>query len=172
MRPLSTLLLVFSLLLTGCEGRAEGKHIQELDNLYTLGQQARQTNLPIMLSFGAEWCDFCHLLNEEVLNPMALGGRYEGKYMYMRYVSIDDDQPIPGIDNQPIIKDKWSDNFDVQVTPTVVFIDGNGKQIAPTIVGVTNVDLYSAMIHESLNIAYQNLNNPLRIPLMADQMKE
>ncbi len=171
MRLLPSLLLTLSFLVSGCESQANEGKIKELTNLHQLAQQAKQTNLPIMLSFGAEWCDFCHLLNTEVLNPMALGKLYEGKYMYMRYVSIDDDQPIPGIDNQPIIKDTWSDEYNVEVTPTVIFINGDGQEVAPQIVGITDIDEFSTLIHQSLNTAYQNMNNPLRIPDFADQIK-
>ena len=143
---------------------------QELTNLQELATISKQNNLPMMLTFVAEWCEFCHLLGSEVLDPMALGGLYEGKYMYMRYVSIDDPEPIPGVDGKPIIKDKWADIYDAELTPTMIFIDSTGKQVAPPIVGIANIEFYTILIHKALNIAYKNMNNPLEIPPFAEDL--
>ena len=162
--------------LTGCANESAAsasqklKIIPELQNLQTLGEQARQKNLPILLAFGAEWCAFCHQLRDEVLNPMMLSGRYEGKYMYMRYVSLDDRNPIPGFDGKPIRKDQWGESYGVDLTPTVLFIDGNGNEVAPRLVGIANIELYAAMIHKALNTAYSKMGNPLRIPAMPEDL--
>ncbi len=175
-----SVLFLFSLVLLKAEAKsgqpsAEGAHSdlvkqKELRNLYALAKKAEQKNLPIMLTFVAEWCDFCHILGSEVLDPMALGGLYEGKYMYMRYVSIDDHEPIPGIDNKPINKDKWSDKYDAELTPTMIFIDSKGNQVAPAIVGIANIELYTTLIHKSLNIAYKKMNNPTKLPPFPDDL--
>ncbi|MDX1796410.1 MAG: thioredoxin family protein, partial [Hydrogenovibrio sp.] len=139
MRIWLTLLFGSMLLIASCEKIAVAEpssvQIKELTNLQTLSQQAKAHNLPIMLAFGAKWCEFCQMLREDVLNPMALSGNYEGKYMFMRYVSLDDRQRIPGMDGQPILKDDWATGYGVDLTPTVLFIDGNGKEVAPRIVG-------------------------------------
>jgi len=137
---------------------------KELYNLHELAKLSEKNNLPIMLTFVAEWCEFCHILGSEVLDPMTLGKLYEGKYMYMRYVSIDDHEPIPGIDNKPINKDKWSDKYDAELTPTMIFIDSKGNQVAPAIVGIANIELYTTLIHKALNIAYKKMGNPMVIP--------
>lgn len=169
----------FSLLhgLSGCASETQAnpttqlKTIPELSNLQTLAQEAKQKNLPILLAFGAKWCGFCHELRSEVLNPMMLSGQYEGKYVYMRYVSLDDSDPIPGLDGKPIIKDQWAESYGVDLTPTVLFIDGDGKEVAPRMVGIPNIELYSAMIHKALNTAYEKMGNPIRIPTMPGDIK-
>lgn len=174
MKIMIPILFLFSLVLFKAEAKsgqpnAEGSHLhsvkqKELSNLYELAKKADKKNLPIMLTFVAEWCEFCHILGSEVLDPMALGKLYEGKYMYMRYVSIDDHEPIPGIDNKPINKDKWSDKYDAELTPTTIFIDSKGNQVGPAIVGIASIELYTMLIHKSLNIAYKKMNNPMSIP--------
>ncbi len=74
------------LFLAGCDkaanasGYAANSKLKELTNLQELATEARERNLPIMLTVGAEWCEFCHILREEVLDPMALGGDYDGKW--------------------------------------------------------------------------------------------
>lgn len=161
------------MLVTSCEQPAQAnptKKIKELTDLQALSAKAKAENLPILISFGAEWCEFCELLKDQVLDPMALGGQYEGKYVFLRYVSIDDPKPIPGVDGKLIEKSKWAYQYGADLTPTVLFIDGDGKEVAPRIIGIANIDLYAALIHKALNIAYQNMNNPLRIPAMPEQL--
>lgn len=181
MRWVSIALVASLFALSGCEqpanansdlphNAAQGGALQELQNLETLGQQAREKNLPIMFAVGAEWCEFCHQLRDEVLSPMALGGDYDGKYMYMRYFSIDDDNPIPGIDGKPMSKAKWAYQKSADLTPTVIFIDGNGNEVAEKIIGIANIELYTTLIHKRLNEAYEKMDNPIRITAMPDQM--
>ena len=180
MRPLLTLFMASLLFLGGCDKSANANSdrynpskLKELTNLQTLAKQSREQNLPIMLTVGAEWCEFCHQLREEVLDPMALGGDYEGRYMFMRYLSIDDHAPIPGLDGSPIIKNKLAYRLNADLTPTVVFIDGHGNEVADKIIGIANIELYTTLIHKRLNQAYQKMNNPLRIdafPTPANQL--
>ncbi len=142
-----------------------------LMDLQALGQESKQQNLPIMLMFTANWCPFCHTLIDEVLDPMILGGQYDGKYMLMRYVDISTSKPIIGIDGKPIKKRVWAESFRADLVPTILFLDGEGKEVAPRIIGIANIEFYPALIHRNLNIAYKNMNNPLRIPVVPNLMK-
>ena len=163
---LSALLLSLSLPQTFAQSDHPGKTLPELMNMQTLGAEAKQKNLPIMLMFGAEWCEFCHQLTEEVLDPMVLSQSYEGKYLFMRHVGIDENPLIPDFQGKPTEKRVWADKLGADLTPTVIFVDGNGKEVAPRIVGIANIEFYPLLIHKNLNIAYQNMGNDLRIPVM------
>jgi thioredoxin-related protein len=117
-----------------------------------------------MLMFGAEWCEFCQQLVEEVFNPLAMRGNYDGKVVLMRHVGVDEQERIPGLDGEPIKKSQWAYKLNADLTPTVIFIDGRGKEVAPRIVGIANIHMYAGVIHRNLNIAYEKMGNPLRIP--------
>lgn len=160
-------LIVFSLFLLLFSGLSSAhrseSHFKELDDLSVLSQQAKSANLPIMLMFGAEWCEFCEILDQEVLSPMALSGDYEGKFMFMRHVGVDERAPIPGFNGDPIIKHEWAYELDADLTPTVIFLDWRGYEVGRRIVGISNYELFSVMIHQSLNQAFKVLNNPIRI---------
>lgn len=140
-------------------------HFKELQNLQQLAQTSKQTGLPILLMFGAEWCEFCTELIEQVLEPMAMGQNYDGKVLLMRHVGVDQHDKIPGFDGELIEKSKWAYQLNADLTPTVLFLDSSGKEVAPRIVGITNTHLYAGIIHRNLNIAYKNMNNPYRIPV-------
>ncbi|MEA3405525.1 MAG: thioredoxin family protein [Pseudomonadota bacterium] len=144
---------------------AENSQFKELKNLQQLAQESKQTGLPIMLMFGAEWCEYCHELIEQVFNPMAMGQSYDGKVVHMRHVGVDQEDLILGFNGVWLKKSKWAYQLDADLTPTVLFLDGDGREVAPRIVGITNTHLYAGVIHRNLNIAYKNMNNPYRIPV-------
>lgn len=169
---LSALLLSLSATQVVAKSGQPGQKLPELMNMQTLGEQAKQKNLPIMLMFGAEWCEFCHQLTYEVLDPMTVSQRYEGKYVFMRHVGIDLNPLIPDFQGKPTEKRVWAEKLGADLTPTMLFMDGNGKEVAPRIVGISNIEFYPLLIHKNLNIAYQNMGNDLRIPVVPNQMKQ
>lgn len=141
---------------------------KELTNLAQLAETSNQTGLPILLMFGATWCEYCEELIEQVFEPIARGGNYDGKVVLMRHVGVDEQKRIPGFDGKLIKKSEWAYQLNADLTPTVLFLDGNGKEVAPRIVGITNTHLYAGLIHDKLNIAYKNMNNPFRLPITPD----
>lgn len=161
-------------LLTGCNFPAQAAkhaHFKELQNLQDLAMQSKQQRLPILVMFGAEWCEFCQQLNEEVFTPMALNGLYEGKVVLMRHAGVDEDQPIPGWNGQLINKSNWAYALDADLTPTVLFFDGEGKEVAPRIVGISEITLYAGIIHQNLNIAYRNMGLDKQIPITPELLE-
>ena len=138
---------------------------KELKNLQTLAEKSKRLKLPIMLMFGAEWCEYCQQLNEFVFNPMMLGKLYEERVVLMRHVGVDESTPIPDWNGQQINKTQWAYFLNADLTPTVLFFDANGKEVAPRIVGISEITLYAGLIHERLNIAYKNMQLDKKIPV-------
>jgi len=147
-------------------------NFKELTNLQQLAKKSEQLKLPIMLMFGAEWCDFCEVLQESVIDPMILGGLYEGKVVLMRHVGVDEPDPIPSWDGTLIDKAKWAYALDADLTPTVLFFDANGREVGPRIIGISAITLYTGLIHQSLNIAYKNMGLTKRIPVTPELLEK
>lgn len=147
-------------------------HLKELGDMQALGKKSDDTDLPIMLLFGAEWCEYCELLVEQVFDPMVLGGLYDGKVVHMRHVGVDQDKPIKDWNGNLIKKDKFAYNLDADLTPTVLFLDGSGNEIAPRIVGIQEVTMYTNVIHRSLNLAYLTMGSKMRIPVNVDLLEK
>ncbi|GKT11381.1 MAG: hypothetical protein ISEC1_P0345 [Thiomicrorhabdus sp.] len=72
--------------------------------------------------FGAEWCDYCQLLKEEVIVPMAASGLYDGKVVLMRHVGVDEPDPILHWNDQKLKKSKWAYQINADITPTIIFL--------------------------------------------------
>ncbi len=168
--PLLSLLIIFGLsgghtvhaqsnLLTSSHAQ-----FKEVANLKTLGERAAAQQQPILLMFSAQSCEYCNLLIEEVLNPMVVSGLYDEKIMLMRHVSIDDPTPILDWNGNLIKKSQWAYQLNSDLTPTVLFVDATGKEVAPRIVGISEITLYSGLVHQRLNTAYQTMGLAKRIP--------
>lgn len=138
--------------------------IKELENLQSLAEKSKQQALPIMLMFGAEWCEYCQVLKEQVFNPMALSGLYDEKVVLMRHVGVDEPKPIFDWYGRLIQKGKWAYQLNADLTPTVLFLDGFGREVAPRIVGISEITLYAGIIHQNLNTAYKNMGLKKQIP--------
>ncbi|WP_029933397.1 thioredoxin family protein [Thiomicrospira pelophila] len=164
-------LVLSSLILAGCDREAQANNLKEMDDFAWTAQQAREKNIPIMIMFTAEWCDFCHQLKREVLNPMLLGGLYEDYAVIMRQVSVDSSAPLKFSDTETIAKQDFAKLYNADITPTLIFVDSRGLPVGDRIVGVSDTQLFAAMIHRSINQAYEKMGNPMELPASPEQMR-
>ncbi|WP_319380490.1 thioredoxin fold domain-containing protein [Thiomicrorhabdus sp.] len=146
--------------------------IEELENLQALAVQSQQQQLPIMLMFGAEWCEYCEQLRQEVLDPMVAGGLYEGKVVLMRHVGVDERAPLLEWSGHSVKKADWAYQLDADLTPTILFFNSRGQEVAPRIVGIAEITLFTNVIHRSLNIAYRNMGLDKQIPPTAELLEK
>ena len=142
-------------------------NFSELQNMQSLAVQAKQLQRPIMLLFKADWCEYCELLHEAVLAPMALSGLYND-YVIVRYVSVDDDKTIGDWQGKSVNKATLAYHLNADLTPTVVFLNHKGKEVAPRIVGIQEITLYTNVIHRNLNLAYASMGISTRIPVTVE----
>lgn len=173
MIKLLTTLSVSLVLLVGCcdrQAQANTK-LQEMDDFHWIAQQARADNIPIMIMFTAAHCEFCHILTDSVLDPMILGGLYDGYAMYMRKVSTDRHRYIKFNENETIGKRQFARMYNADITPSVIFVNANGIPVAEPLIGVMDSQLYAGLIHQRLNQAYERMGNPMRLPVSPEDMR-
>ncbi len=168
---LLTFILGFGLILSHTQADSRG-HFKELQDLQKLGEESEKRGLPILLMFGAQWCEYCEQLNEQVFNPMMIGGLYDGKVVLMRHVGVDEQQPIPDWSGKSITKAQLAYRLDADLTPTVLFLNSSGKEVAPRIIGIQEISMYTNVIHRNLNIAYKNMGLKKRIPVTAELLEQ
>lgn len=142
--------------------------VKEVKDFSKLGVRSHEARLPILLMFSAEHCSYCVKLEEDFLKPMLRSGDYDDKVL-IRKVKIDGFDSVRDFDGNKIDASKFADRYKVYVTPTVVFIDGDGAQLAPKRVGLSTPDFYGGYLDQSINTALDVLrrNKPLRVKLSA-----
>ena len=157
-----TLLLA---LLGGCQSAASSTATLPLaQNLAATARAAAVKAVPIVVMFEARWCEFCHILREEVLDPMAGNTQdYEGRIAFFRRVSIDSDRPVVDFDGHTTTHRTLGERYEIDVTPTVLLFDPAGR-VLKRIVGLPGgtVETYGDTLFAAIEAATEQLRKGLK----------
>ncbi len=128
-------------------------------DLQQLGDQALSRELPILLTFTSLICSYCELLEQDFLQPMLLSGEYRDRVMIRKL------EPGPGtsvtdFNGKKIMASELSSRYRVFVTPTLLFVDGNGKELAERIVGINTPELFGGYLDDCIETALLHLRDP------------
>lgn len=129
-----------------------GKVIPEATDLKVLGELARQKQLPIMLMVSQEDCPYCVLLKSDILNPMMISGDYVDRVI-MAELRIDHGGSITDFDGKSISPRDVAARYNSTFSPTLLFLDANGRQVRKRMIGVNTIEMYGYYVDESIDAA-------------------
>ena len=109
-----------------------------------------------IIMFGAENCPFCFEMKDLYLEPMLTDPDYTPKVV-IREVEIDKDTPMVDFEGNKTLQSVYARRFGVYLTPTLVFLDSHGKQMAKKIVGLGNENYFSYYLDEAINNALKKI---------------
>lgn len=148
---------------------ADAEHkVARVSDFSLLGTQLREKNLPLLLMFSAEHCGYCVKLESDFLQPMLISGDYTERTL-IRKLDISNYTKIRDFDGNELTPAEFADRYNVSVTPTVVFLDGHGNQLAPKRVGLTTPDFYAGYLDESIATAQGVLKSTQSMRAGVDQ---
>lgn len=130
----------------------------DLPQIKDLRQEARQSQekrLPILVMFSAEHCTFCVRIEEDFLKPMHNGGFYNDKVL-IRRVKLGNGS-VNDFDGSRISANELAQRYDVSVTPTLIFIDGQGRQLTQKLVGLSTPELYGGYLDQAIDTSLDRL---------------
>ncbi len=133
--------------------------IKQADNFDALGRAARDTGKVIMLEMSAPYCGYCRTLEEEIIKPMLRNDDFD-RQVFIRKLDISSNDNIIDFNGSKTTPAQLASRYRVFVTPTLIFIDGNGREASPRILGVNTLEFYGGYVDEALNEAYRKINNP------------
>jgi thioredoxin-related protein len=120
------------------------------------GRQAERACVPLLLEFSAQECGYCTLLEEEILNPTLLNRDYDRRVL-MRKLLIDRFKKLRDFDGSPVRAAELADRYKVFVTPTLLFVDSEGRELAERMVGVTTLEFYGGYLDQALEASRAKL---------------
>jgi len=130
--------------------------IAQISDLRLDAAQASQQNLPILILFSSDYCRYCKVVSEEFLQPMQFSGAYANKILF-RQIKLSARAEINDFDGRRIKVREFAGRYRVKLTPTLIFIDPQGRELAPPMVGVSTPDYYGSYLDEAINQAVQQL---------------
>lgn len=142
------LLLLPALVLAG-ESLAFGGGLVRAGDLRHTAREARQRHLPILLMVSRSHCGFCERMKDEVLKPMLLSGDHDSRVL-IRELRIDPEEWVTDFQGRRLPASEFSARYQTEVTPTLLFLDPDGNEAAPRIIGINTVDLLPFYIENAL----------------------
>ena len=127
-------------------------------DLFMEAVAVKKSSKPILIMFSAEDCNYCEKLESEVLNPMIISGEYNDKVI-IRKVMIDDFDTVRDFNGVSLDAQDFAEKYQVSVTPTVMLMDSKGEVLAPKILGINTVELYSAYLDQAIDLSYETINS-------------
>lgn len=132
----------------------------ELPSIVDLRQEAalsQQKRLPILVMFSSDYCPYCVRVEEEFLKPMHNGGFYDDKVL-IRNIKLGSRNLID-FDGRAVSASELAQRYEVSLTPTVIFIDHKGRQLAQQLVGLTTPDYYGGYLDQAIDTALERLRH-------------
>ncbi len=159
MRRIRTLFgigLALGVLLAAVQVQALSAGVSHAEDFAALGDRARSGHMPILLVVSQEDCPYCELLKREILEPMLVSGEYDGRVI-IRELLIDSELPVRDFDGRAIAPDELARRYGARLTPTVLFLDDRGRELAERIVGINTVDFYAYYLDAAIDAAGAHL---------------
>lgn len=149
------LLLLAALILAG-ESLAFGKGVVRTDDLRHTAGEARQRHLPILLMVSRGHCGFCERMKREILEPMLLSGDYDSRVL-MRELRIDPEEWITDFQGRRLPAGEFAARYRTEITPTLLFLDPDGHEVAARIVGINTAELLPFYIESAIGQAVKRM---------------
>lgn len=134
--------------------------LKSSNNLGKEAQLSRERQLPILIMFSMEDCTYCDFVEEEHLKPMLRSSDY-ARQVIIRRIMTDDFDDIIDFDGSSISTFDLSIRYHASISPTVVFLDHEGKELAPRVLGVSNTEMYGLELDEGIALSLDRIRQSL-----------
>lgn len=128
--------------------------VQDAQDFHALQQEMQSKQLPLLLAFRADYCGFCKRLEAEYLKPMVISGKYDSRIL-IRHFNMGEEQGVIDFNGDKISADEFAARHQVSLTPTLVFLNAQGEEVAERLLGYNSPDFYGAYLEEAINTAQQ-----------------
>ncbi len=148
--------MLLSMLLASPLFAGESGFLPQAADLKRLGDRAGERGIPILLMVSQSYCDFCEQMKLQVINPMQLSGEYAERVL-IRELLIDEGESVTNFEGRREASDHFSSRYHIQVTPTLLFLDSEGNEVAERILGINTIDYLPYYVDEAIDTASRSL---------------
>jgi thioredoxin-related protein len=143
--------IIFTLLtlLLATQLATAGNKLEAVTDFQALAKEMKEKNIGLLLEFNAAYCHFCLQLEEDILNPMLISGDYDDRIL-IKKLALDSNAPIIGFDGNTTSGAEFARQLKVELTPTLVFLDHQGNEIAERMLGINTPEMYGAYVDASI----------------------
>ena len=143
----------------GSSGAApEGVEIDLALDFQAVGARAEAEQIPILLVVTQEHCPFCHRIKDEILLPMLISGEYDSRVL-IRELLIDPGETTRDFQGRRRDAREFADDYKVWVTPTLLYLGPDGRELRPRILGINTMEMYGYYVDEGIEESLQRLRS-------------
>jgi len=145
--------------LSGCaeESKQPERLIEWAESFAQDAESSTERKLPIVVFVSQRGCQFCAALRKQVLFPMIRADEL-ADVAIIRELSLDAGFAVADFNGSEIEGRTFADRYRAAVTPTMLFLDADGVEIADKIVGISNIEFYGFYLNRSIEAARLALN--------------
>ena len=121
-------------------------------DLAQVSRAAAQGGQPLVLMVSLPGCPWCELLRRNYLTPL----RAEGLPAF-EFMVNDRSNALRDFQGKNTLPAALASQWKVSITPTLLFFNAQGQEIAPRIEGVASADFIGAVIDERLASARERI---------------
>lgn len=152
----SALVIITLLFFANCAQSDGYERLLHLKDFQKLGQRACDENKVMVVMVSRESCPYCVKLKKEIFVPEVKYGELNDKWL-LRELLIDGGNKHIDFVGKEIESVKYAMSIKATLTPTVLFLDKNGKEIGKRIVGTGGaMEFYDFYLKRSINQALEN----------------
>jgi len=129
--------------------------LQTVKDMRQLKQYSAARDVPVLLLFTAEDCVYCEAIRQNYLIPMSQSGKYQNRIL-IRQLYIDEYSLVRDESGELVGGDRISRHYAVDITPTILFINAQGQEVAERIVGLSGADYFDKTLDTAIQIASKN----------------
>jgi thioredoxin-related protein len=117
---------------------------------------AKQKGLVLVIEFSADDCAYCRKLEDLFLLPMQRNAEYSDKIL-LRAVSLNEFDSLIDFDGRSVTTTEFAAQYDVTLTPTLVFLNADGVEMSEKLVGIWSEDFFGGFIDNRIDEARDKL---------------
>ena len=110
-------------------------------NLYQIARSTQSLNKVHIIYFSASYCFFCKQLTEDVINAVRINKDYQ-KQVTITEIEIDSEGLVTDFNQKIADPEALASSYNIQITPTLIFVDSQGKEIVKRSVGYQSSEFY------------------------------
>lgn len=112
--------------------------------------QAQGRQLPILLVVTSADCGYCELLKQEILRPMQREGELHDRAI-IREMDLRIGGKVVDFDGEKVRAGIFLGRYQVFATPTLLFLDRDGRPLHDPLVGFNGIELYRPLLEQALH---------------------
>ncbi len=124
----------------------------QVSDLRVESSLAKEKELILVIEFSAEDCGYCRKLEDLFLLPMQRNAEYGDKIL-LRTVSLSEFDSLIDFQGRSVTATEFAAQYDVALTPTLVFLNADGVEMSEKLVGIWSEDFFGGFIDSRIDEA-------------------